>query len=66
MEELRLNASVELNRRVYADERAQRGEAERKEMEDRLARMEKERGLLSKQLSKALGDRSAAEQELRA
>ena len=65
IEELRLNANVELNRRVYTDERAQRAEPEHKVMADRLARAEEEKRLLSEQLWKPLGDRLVAEDKLR-
>lgn len=65
MEELRPNASVELKRRLHADDRVEPAEAERQGMANRLARMEEERGLLSEQMSKALADRAAAEEDLK-
>lgn len=65
MDELRLNASVELNRQVHVNDRAHRAEKEHKVMADKLAKVEKERRILSEQLSKALSDRSLAEEELR-
>lgn len=66
IEKLRLNASVELNRRVHADERVQWAEDEHKVMDDRLLKVGEKRRILSEQLSKALGDRATAEEELRA
>lgn len=65
MDELWLNASVELNCQVHVNDRRQRAENEHKVMADKLAKVEKKRRILSEQLSKALSDRSLAEEELR-